>query len=260
LEWEHKKENIKLYDIQWHKEVKQAGHIIGWCGLEDGEILLDLACGTGDPSRGIAARYPNVEVVGIDITKTRTRQGKDWALEDGLANIHFVVGDVDNLPFRESLFNIVTCVGAFQHFPNPLNTLCETARILKLGGRLVLNTVLVPDDQEGYDFINNLSRLGAFPGGFLGYPSKTELKRMLKACGFRYRLILQDEESTALTGEKIAKAARLATPELQQRFKIEVIEKKVFFNYPNIIVTAVGEKIRTVSKPKDIPKPRYLIL
>ncbi len=257
MEWEHKKENIKLYDIQWHKEVKQADRVIGWCDLEDGEILLDLACGTGDPSRGIAARYPNVEVVGIDITKTRIRQGKEWALEDDLANIHWVVGDVDNLPFRESLFSTVTCVGAFQHFPNPLNTLCEAARILKLGGRLVLSTVLMPDDQEGYDFINNLSRLGV--KGCLGYPSKTELERMLKAGGFRYRLILQDEENTALIGEKVAEAARAATLELQQRFKMKIKEKKVFFNYPNILVTAVGEKTRTVPKPKDVPKPRYLI-
>lgn len=266
LEWELKKKNIKLYDIQGRKEVRQADQIIGWCRLEDGSVLLDIACGTGDPAREIAAKHSNVEVVGIDITKTQIRQGKDWASEDGLANIHFVVGDVDYLPFKEGVFDTATCVGAFQHFPNPLNTLCETARVLKIRGRLVLSTVLVPEDEEGYDFINKLSRLGVFPGACLGYPSKSELERMLKACGFESKLDQKDAENwkgdskqPALAGKEVADAARSAPPQLKQRFKVEVRGEKVFLDYPGPLVVAIGEKIQTASVSQDFLKPRYLL-
>lgn len=259
LEWGLKKKNIELYDIQSKKEARQADQIMRWCRLEDGSVLLDVACGTGDPARGIAAQHPNVQVVGIDITKIRIGQGKDWASEDGLINIHFVVGDADNLPFKEEVFDSATCVGAFQHFPNPLNSLCEMARVLKLKGRLVLSTVLVPEDREGYDFINKLSRLGVFPGACLGYPSKSELERMLKASGFESQLHRKDVENAALAGKKVADAARLAPPQLKRRFKVEVRGEKVFLDYPGLSVVAVGKKLQPSSVSQDVPKPRYLL-
>lgn len=164
-----------------------------WCNLRNHSFLLDVACGTGDPARGITAQNPNVEVVGIDIAKTRISQGKNWASEDGLRNVHFVIGDVDNLPFIEGMLDTATCVGAFQHFLNPTNTLSEIARVINLGAELVLSTVLVPEDQEGYDFTNKLSRLGVDLA--LGYPSESELEQMLRGCGFGARLIRQDAEN-----------------------------------------------------------------
>ena len=223
-----------------------------------------MACGTGDPARGIAAQYPNVDMVGIDITRTRIEQGRNWATEDGLDNIHFVLGDVDNLPFKEEAFDTVTCVGSFQHFPNPLNTLCETARVLKFSRRLILSTVLVPEDREGYDFINRLSRLGVFPGACLGYPSKSELENMLKACGFEYKLIQKDakwrgqDKQPALAGKEVSAAAISSPPQLKQRFKVEVRGEKVFFFYPKPLVIAVGQKMKSILR-SDYAKPRYLL-
>lgn len=263
--WRYKKRNMELYDFQSRKEVRQADQIMKWCNLRNSAILLDIACGTGDPARGMAAMNPNVEVVGIDITKARVKQGKKWALEDGLSNIHFVVGDVDNLPFREGLFDMATCVGAFQHFIDPVNTICEISKVLKFSARLVLSTVLVPEDREGYDFINNLSRLGVSPGRCLGYPSKSELKEMFEVCGFKARLVLRDannwkkpKREPALAGKEVADAARKAPHRLKQRFKLEVKGTKVFFDYPKPLATVVAEKVKDVSKPELVPKPRYL--
>jgi len=256
---------MELYDFQSRKEVRQADQIMKWCNLRNYALLLDIACGIGDPARGIAAMNPDVEVVGIEIAKARVEQGKKWALEDGLANIYFVIGDVDNLPFREGLFDTATCVGAFQHFVDPVKTLSEISKVLKFDGRLVLSTVLVPEDREGYDFINNLSRLGVFPGGCLGYPSKSELKEMFEVCGFKARLVLRDannwkepKREPALAGKEVADAARKAPRYLKQRFKLEVEGTKVFFDYSKPLATVVAKKVKDVSKPELVPKPRYL--
>ena len=264
-DWKYKRRNMELYDFQSRKEVRQASQIMKWCNLRDCALLLDVACGTGDPARGIAEKQSNVEVVGIDIAAVRVKQGRKWASEDGLTNIHFVVGDFDFLPFKEELFDTATCVGAFQHFTNPVNTLCEVSKVLKLNGRFVLSTILVPEDREGYDFVNKLSRLGVFPGGCLGYPSKSELEMMFEACGFKTRLVMKDADKwkepsrePALAGKEVADAARKAPQHLRQRFKLRVEGEKVFFDYPKPLVTAVAKKIKAVSRPKPVPKPRYL--
>jgi len=269
LVWRHKKKCIDLYDrpgARVRKEVRQAREVINWCDLENRSTLLDVACGTGDPARGIAAQAPTVQVVGVDLSATRIKQGKKWASEDGLVNIEFVICDADRFPFKDEAFEVATCIGAFHHFPNPPKTICEIARVLGLGGRLVLSTVLVPEDKEGYDFINMLSRLGVWLGGCLGYPSKSELSEILEACGFEAKLIQRDADNwkgknrqLALVGERVAKAARSARPELKSRFKVKVEGEKVFFNYPGPQVIAVADKATSISAdPQQLPQPRYL--
>ena len=49
-------------DRYWKKKILEQ--------ISDGNSFLELACGTGILTRGIAEKFPSAEIVGVDITKS----------------------------------------------------------------------------------------------------------------------------------------------------------------------------------------------
>lgn len=56
----------------------------------DKPIVLELGCGKGEYSVGLAERYPNQNFIGIDIKGARFWRGAKSAVEGGLTNVAFV--------------------------------------------------------------------------------------------------------------------------------------------------------------------------
>ena len=56
----------------------------------DNPLVLELGCGKGEYSVGLAERYPNKNFVGIDIKGARFWRGAKTAAENGLNNVAFV--------------------------------------------------------------------------------------------------------------------------------------------------------------------------
>jgi tRNA (guanine-N7-)-methyltransferase len=58
-------------------------------------IVLELACGKGDYTIGLARRNPNVNYVGVDIKGNRLWRGAKTAVEEGLKNVRFLRIQID---------------------------------------------------------------------------------------------------------------------------------------------------------------------
>lgn len=56
----------------------------------DNPIVLELGCGKGEYTVGLARRYPNKNHVGIDIKGARFWRGAKTALDEGLENVAFL--------------------------------------------------------------------------------------------------------------------------------------------------------------------------
>jgi len=56
----------------------------------DAPIVLELGCGKGEYTVGLAERYPNKNFIGIDIKGARFWRGAKTAIEDGLSNVFFI--------------------------------------------------------------------------------------------------------------------------------------------------------------------------
>ena len=56
----------------------------------DNPIVLELGCGKGEYSVGLAARYPEKNFIGIDIKGARFWRGAKTAVENGLNNVAFI--------------------------------------------------------------------------------------------------------------------------------------------------------------------------
>ncbi len=106
--------------------------------LRPGDELLDVACGSGvflARQAGLVHRVAGVDLSEVQIALARGRLGDRIAA--GTAEI--VQGDAGSLPWPDDSFTVVTCMGSFEAFPDPAKVLAEMFRVLRPGGRLVVN-------------------------------------------------------------------------------------------------------------------------
>lgn len=97
---------------------------------------LDVACGPGLLACALAEQVQHA--TGIDLTPAMLEQARRSQLERGLSNLSWDQGDVTDMPYDDSSFDIVTCRFAFHHFPEPLLVLREMRRVCREGGRVVV--------------------------------------------------------------------------------------------------------------------------
>jgi len=153
--------------------------VVGLLNLSGNEIVLDVATGTGNLAMALS---PHVkQVVGLDITPGMLELAVQAAQERGLGNIANQLGDVEHLPFKDSSFHVVTCRFSFHHFPEPLKSISEMARVLKTGGKLVIEDMVSSQDQAKSKYQNTMENLRD-PSHIRHYQI-SELEQMLREEG-----------------------------------------------------------------------------
>lgn len=110
-----------------------------------GEILLDVATGTGLVARELSKIVGlRGRIFGIDIALEMLKFGKRKAERRGLKNITFLKCDAEALPFKDQIFDGVTCQASFNLFPQPEKALAEMSRVIKHDSKLVMSVVCHP--------------------------------------------------------------------------------------------------------------------
>jgi len=103
--------------------------------VRPGERVLDVASGSGDLARALAAR--GAEVCLSDINGPMLARGRDRMADAGrLAPA--VRCDAERLPFRAAAFDCVTVGFGLRNMTHKDAALAEMARVLKPGGRLLV--------------------------------------------------------------------------------------------------------------------------
>jgi ubiquinone/menaquinone biosynthesis C-methylase UbiE len=97
-----------------------------------GYYLLEVGCGLGTDSRQFARL--GAKVVAIDLSKSNALISKRGLEVSGLEG-EVLVADAENLPFRDSSFNLVYSFGVLHHTPDTQMAINEIYRTLKHGGR-----------------------------------------------------------------------------------------------------------------------------
>lgn len=102
--------------------------------LRSGMQVLDVGCGPGSITLGLAEVVIPGEVVGIDIRESQVQRASDLAAERGAANVRFEVGDVYRLSFPNRSFDAVFAHVVLMHLREPVQALAEIRRVLRPGG------------------------------------------------------------------------------------------------------------------------------
>jgi SAM-dependent methyltransferase len=117
------------------REARFFAWLLALLGADPGARLLDVACGQGK-FLGYAQAH-GLEVTGVDVS--------DVAVEAARARVPgatVLTSGAEELPFDESTFDFVTCIGSLEHFPDRAAGAAEMRRVLRPGGRAV---VFVPN-------------------------------------------------------------------------------------------------------------------
>jgi ubiquinone/menaquinone biosynthesis C-methylase UbiE len=107
-------------------------------------LALDIATGTGEFARALAQQVATV--IGLDATDAMMEQGKKFIKQAGIKNVSFQKGVVQNLPFDDETFDIVSSRYAFHHFADPKPVISEMVRVCKTGGHAIVVDIIVPDE------------------------------------------------------------------------------------------------------------------
>ena len=62
-------------------------------------IVLELGCGKGEYTIGLAERYPNKNFIGIDIKGARFWRGAKTAIEENLKNVYFIRTQIELITY-----------------------------------------------------------------------------------------------------------------------------------------------------------------
>jgi 2-polyprenyl-6-hydroxyphenyl methylase/3-demethylubiquinone-9 3-methyltransferase len=95
-------------------------------------VLVDLACGGGLLAPYVADR--GYHHVGVDLTMSALRLATDHGVQA-------VRADVTALPLRDDVADVVTVGEILEHVASPDAVLDEACRVLRPGGRLVIDTI-----------------------------------------------------------------------------------------------------------------------
>lgn len=98
--------------------------------------LLDVGCGPGTVTAGLARAVAPGLATGIDLSGSVLEFARDHAASERVENVSFEIGDVYRLAFGDASFDVVYANQLLQHLTDPVRALRELRRVLKPGGIL----------------------------------------------------------------------------------------------------------------------------
>jgi SAM-dependent methyltransferase len=161
-------------------------------GVKEGDAVLDVACGTGEPAIPAARRVgAKGRVLATDFVEGMVRFARDKAAAEGLRNIEFQVMDGEQLDLPAAMFDAATMRWGLMFMPAPIACLERIRRALKPGGRLALATWGSPDQNPWASVPLLLLRKYVelpppAPGqtGVFAFADPDHLRRAMAAAGF----------------------------------------------------------------------------
>ena len=109
-------------------------------GLPPKPLVLDLASGTGDFSKLVAARDPGARPIAVDLTERMLQLAKGSGVREA------VCADATTLPFPDASFDCVFVGYGLRNFPNLEQSVREIRRVTRPGGVLVSLDFFLPSN------------------------------------------------------------------------------------------------------------------
>ena len=140
------------------EQTGQAGYdfVMNTLSLSPATKLLDVGCGTGYFCK--LASNKTDSITGLDATTEFIEEAKKR-----LPTAEFVVGEMEELPFKDQSFDVVCGFNSFQYAADTKNALMEAKRVLIDGGNLVAMIWGNKEDCEAATYLKAVGSLLAPP-------------------------------------------------------------------------------------------------
>ena len=131
--------------------------LIAAAGIAEGQSVLDVATGPGDPALTLAPIVgPDGLVIGIDPVPAMIAAARREAARLNFTNTQFEVASADELPFSDATFHAAISRFGVMFFPSPLDGIREMLRVLKPEGKLALAAWHLPAGNPFFRVVENI--------------------------------------------------------------------------------------------------------
>jgi len=149
-------------------------------------VVADLGAGEGTLAQLLAQRAE--KVIAVDISPKMVAFGQELATKNGLANLEFRIGDIEEPPIDAASLDLAVLSQALHHAARPQRAIDAAFRILKPGGRLIVLDLMQHSFEEAREL---------YADHWLGF-SECDLATMLERAGFAgIETVVADRETTA---------------------------------------------------------------
>ncbi len=143
-------ENIgKTYDVQNH--ILSFGRDIHWRHIlgdlvrpTPGQLVCDMATGTGDVAIELARRNRDIRVIGVDFSAGMLAVAAKKIARWPDLSIDLLHGDIQHTTIPSSSADVITISFALRNIPDRNAVLGEFQRVLRPGGRLYIMDFAMP--------------------------------------------------------------------------------------------------------------------
>ncbi len=143
--------------------------------------------GAGEGSFALLLSHRARRVIAVDSSARMIEVGREEALRNGVQNIDYRLGDMEELPVADREVDLVFFSQSLHHALHPARALHEAARILVPGGRVIILDLARHRFEEARDL---------YADEWLGF-TEEELESMLHNSGFtRIETSIVDKEPT----------------------------------------------------------------
>ncbi len=136
------------------------------------------------------------EVVALDLTPAPLALAKQMCEARGLTNLHFQLGDAEQLPWEAQTFDVVISRYALHHCEDPQRVLSEMARVCRLQRTVAIQDLIVSEFPARAAYQNRFEQLRD-PSHTRALPL-SELLALFTACGLEVEQVLTDRLTMSL--------------------------------------------------------------